>query len=79
MARPTTWATDHGHTPCRGGRPRPAPLQGRSATAKALYRGRHLQKAAARDTLVRGDQPVRANRQRPIGAAAPTARVAAPW
>ncbi|RWW75373.1 hypothetical protein BHE74_00016608 [Ensete ventricosum] len=36
MARPSTRAADHGHTPCKGGRPRTTPLQGRPAVAKAV-------------------------------------------
>ncbi|RWW30452.1 hypothetical protein GW17_00004968 [Ensete ventricosum] len=35
MASPFARATDHDHTPCRGGRPRPDPLHGRPAVAKA--------------------------------------------
>ncbi|RRT74996.1 hypothetical protein B296_00017433 [Ensete ventricosum] len=36
MARPFARATDHGHTPCRGGRPRPYHLQGWQAMAAPL-------------------------------------------
>ncbi|RRT34878.1 hypothetical protein B296_00021075 [Ensete ventricosum] len=36
MAKPSVRAVDHGHTPCRSGRPWPAPLQGRPAAAKAV-------------------------------------------
>ncbi|RWW59072.1 hypothetical protein BHE74_00034028 [Ensete ventricosum] len=50
MARPSTRAADHGHTPCRGGRPRLAPLQGRSATTKAFCGGSHLRKAVVPPT-----------------------------
>ncbi|RWV97181.1 hypothetical protein GW17_00040046, partial [Ensete ventricosum] len=45
IARPFARVADHGHTPCRGGRPWPAPLQGRPSEAKAFCRGSRLQKA----------------------------------
>ncbi|RWV87356.1 hypothetical protein BHE74_00040092 [Ensete ventricosum] len=34
MARPSARAVDHGQATCKGGRPRPAPLQGQPAMAK---------------------------------------------
>ncbi|RWW36091.1 hypothetical protein BHE74_00058911 [Ensete ventricosum] len=34
MARPSARAAEHGHTPCRGGRPLLAPIQGRPAVTK---------------------------------------------
>ncbi|RWW55589.1 hypothetical protein BHE74_00037762 [Ensete ventricosum] len=77
MARPSTGATDHSHTPCRGGRPRLAPLQGRPTAAKAVGA------TASKRRYNRPDNAARDGRQRPalppVGAAAPAARVTAPW
>ncbi|RWV96576.1 hypothetical protein GW17_00040697 [Ensete ventricosum] len=61
MARPFARAADHGHTTYRGGRPWPAPLQGRLAVAKAFYGGScpwHTRKGrplATSPTASRGD------------------------
>ncbi|RRT59868.1 hypothetical protein B296_00019536 [Ensete ventricosum] len=61
MARPFARAADHDQTTYRGGRPRPAPLQGRLAATKAFYGGScqwHTRKGrppATSPTASRGD------------------------
>ncbi|RRT36393.1 hypothetical protein B296_00041610 [Ensete ventricosum] len=65
IARPSTRAADHGHTPCRGGRPRPAPLQGRAAAAKAVGAAARNAARGAPVRASRSNQPARGCRLRP--------------
>ncbi|RWV77357.1 hypothetical protein GW17_00061831 [Ensete ventricosum] len=84
MARPSTRAVDHSHTPCRGDRPWPDHGQPpcRGDRLRPRLRGQPLAKGgfAARGQATRSGCPQRAHKGLPpAGVATPAARVAAPW